>query len=474
MAISPEIPAARSKRKLCEKGGAGLGQPLHSLSLSDTMGIELSGRTTARYVIVMQPPAEDFLQACGALAPLQLEVEHAERGELARWTTALPFALIGRDARADLRLDDKQVSRRHAYLQIVAGRCWWVDLNSRTGTYPDGDVTVSEETDHTASVRQRLRFGPLLGRRRISIGPFTIRLAGGGSADEDDSTGLTNPLIRGADDLSPSPRRILEFVGTEQQRTWMVDRPLALIGRAAFCKVQLHSPLVSRTHCALVNTPAGLWVVDLLSKGTCVNGTAVRWAQLEQEDELHIDPFRISVRTLAPSTLPTIPNGQEVVPSVQSLVPSALGVPSNGNERLLLPLMKQFTSMQQQMFEQFQQTLLMMAQMFGKLNREQMVHVRQELKQIHELKRQIQALQANGTRSTPAEAPEQPEMPLPPIMSPPPANGTKAFAAAHTATDQPAARTEGEVHMWLAQRLTALQQERQTRWQRLLTLLTGK
>ena len=45
-----------------------------------------------------------------------------------------PFAVIGRDERADVILDDPRVSRRHVYLQAVAGQVFWVDLESRTGT----------------------------------------------------------------------------------------------------------------------------------------------------------------------------------------------------------------------------------------------------------------------------------------------------------------------------------------------------
>ena len=77
---------------------------------------------------------KSFLSACGLADSLQLVVESqsAEEGELR--LLHQPFAVIGRDPRADMVLDHAQVSRRHVYLQIVDGRAFWVDLESRTGT----------------------------------------------------------------------------------------------------------------------------------------------------------------------------------------------------------------------------------------------------------------------------------------------------------------------------------------------------
>ena len=57
-------------------------------------------------------------------------------------------------------LDHWQVSRRHAYLQLIEGRYYCVDLGSRTGTH-GGDATE--------------RSGWLERGRAIQIGPFTVR-----------------------------------------------------------------------------------------------------------------------------------------------------------------------------------------------------------------------------------------------------------------------------------------------------------
>ena len=53
--------------------------------------------------------------------------------------------------------------------------------------------------------------------------------------------------------------------------------------------------------------------------------------------------------------------------------------PSELTESMLVPLVNQFGLMQQQMFDQFQQAMAMMVQMFGTMHREQMEVIRAEL-----------------------------------------------------------------------------------------------
>ena len=78
---------------------------------------------------------KSFLTACGLADSLQLVVESQRAAEGELRLLHQPFALIGRDPRADVILDHAQVSRRHVYLQVVDGRAFWVDLESRTGTH---------------------------------------------------------------------------------------------------------------------------------------------------------------------------------------------------------------------------------------------------------------------------------------------------------------------------------------------------
>ena len=58
-----------------------------------------------------------------------------------------------------------------------------------------------------------------------------------------------------------------------------------------------------------------------------------------------------------------------------------------------MPLVNQFGMMQQQMFDQFQQAIAMMVQMFGEMHRDQMKVIREELDRLHELTDELNAAQ---------------------------------------------------------------------------------
>jgi pSer/pThr/pTyr-binding forkhead associated (FHA) protein len=463
-----------------------------------------------RKPIVKQPSPQQFLEACGVPAPLQVEVERPDQRETIRTTLSLPFALVGRDERADLLLKDARVSLRHTYLQVVAGRLWWVDLDSRRGT-------------HGSQGRQMT--GLLDAGQRLRIAPFHVRLVNGCLPDEAEPLSLRNPLSRDSYDLLSLPRVHLEFrEGTAGPQWWTVDRSLMLVGRASHCKVRLNGLLVSRTHCALLHTAAGLWVIDLLGReGVHVNGTAVRWALLEDADELRIGSFRIRVNSLgaprretpsgrcvetkgAPSATSIVPSRTvvETLPaelgslfsSVVGLAPTSSTVVPTGvetNESALLPFITQFSLMQQQMFEQFQQALTMMVHLFSGLHRDQMQLIRQEMNHLQELTRELQGLPAELARHTsvpprnagaaPSPRPTAPVVPIAPPAAPaplptlprsspprpiPPAEPTSSPLST------PPAQSDADVHAWLSQRLMVLQQERQSRWQKILNVLTGK
>ena len=66
--------------------------------------------------------------------------------------------------------------------------------------------------------------------------------------------------------------------------------------------------------------------------------------------------------------------------------------PSELSESMLVPLVNQFGLMQQQMFDQFQQAMAMMVQMFGTMHREQMEVIRAELDGLRDLTDEFQTL----------------------------------------------------------------------------------
>jgi len=375
-----------------------------------------------------------FLNACGIQDSLKLTVEGPDADQAGIRILQQPFAIIGRDVRADVVLDHSQVSRRHIYLQLIEGRAFWIDLGSRAGT-------------RAGQGFQNL--GWLEAGRTLGIGPYKIRLSIGTPQNHDLSRPFLPreaPFLVRAYSQSPLPEVALEFLnGPSRSTRWPVHRVMSLLGSASGCKLRLSDPSVSRFHASLLRTPAGLWVVDMLGqRGVTVNSVPVRFSRLEDGDVLEIGRYQIRVHSewqsrdtgnpsqgsRPPSTLrlPTnepnrsqlpdwaagamgfapgseSPQGAEIPLLTQPLAPSssmaiipserafpATPGQSDSTDSMLVPLVNQFGLMQQQMFDQFQQAMSMLVQMFGKMHRDQMDVIRAELDRLHELTDELQSL----------------------------------------------------------------------------------
>jgi pSer/pThr/pTyr-binding forkhead associated (FHA) protein len=382
---------------------------------------------------------KSFLNACGIKDSLRITVEGpGSRGGESRQFPQ-PFAVIGRDDRADVILENPQVSRRHVYLQAVGGWLFWVDLESRTGTRAEAGLQKS---------------GWLAGRGFIGVGPYVIRrpttVSGGDPALGE--LPRDTPLAAQAFGREPLPNVALEFLnGPSQSMRWPMHRVMSLIGSAKGCKFRLTDPSVSAFHASLLRTPAGLWVVDLRgNRSITVNAVPVRSSLLADGDVLGIGRYRIriqcrdydqgsegvaadavrgtAVRAISrrnPGGLPqrSLPGqaggaiGSQPGPGSPSGLAPSFPIPVVAaasrievvsaeatlsgrqaqpelSESVLMPLVSQFSLMQQQMFDQFQQAMGMLVQMFGTMHREQMAVIREELDRLHQLSQELQELKA--------------------------------------------------------------------------------
>jgi pSer/pThr/pTyr-binding forkhead associated (FHA) protein len=401
---------------------------------------------------------KSFLAACGIEDSFQFAVENQDATESRLRLLYQPFAVIGRDLRADVVLDHADVSRRHVYLQAIEGRVFWIDLESRTGTRNESESQ---------------RFGWLEGGRTLSVGPYVIRRFVGDSQSVEkrhrSDLPRNTPLVARPSAHATQSEVALEFLnGPSQLMLKPAHRILSLIGSASGCKFRLTDSSVSRFHGSLLQTPAGLWIVDLLGqKGITVNDVPVRCSRLVDGDIVRIGRYQIRIRCRprvqesakglldlghvafvpkaarqsrtplslnsfgwSPITTPVSSeaavNGQELpalsietspISSNVDLVPShsmLLGSSrqSEPTESLLVPLVNQFGMMQQQMFDQFQQAMAMMVKMFGTMHRDQMEVIRAELDRLHELTDEFHALKnefAERTREKPQLKPRESE-----------------------------------------------------------------
>jgi pSer/pThr/pTyr-binding forkhead associated (FHA) protein len=409
---------------------------------------------------------KSFLAACGIEDSFQFAVENQNATESKLRLLYQPFAVIGRDLRADVVLDHADVSRRHVYLQAVEGRVFWIDLESRTGTRGE---------------RESQRFGWLEGGRTFGVGPYVIRrfVGDGQTLDRINRSDLPRdtPLVARAHAHAAQSEVTLEFLnGPSQSMFKPVHRVLSLIGSAGGCKFRLTDSSVSRFHSSLLQTSAGLWIVDLLGqKGIAINDVPVRSSRLVDGDIVRIGRYQIRIRcrppvqrsepgsldlgraafvprqthqrrapidlkltnwvpVMAPSRPDSLDRQESAplpiqaisLPSKVDLVPSNPILPVNLTqseltESMLVPLVNQFGLMQQQMFDQFQQAMSMMVQMFGTMHRDQMEVIRAELDQLRELTDEFHALKnelASRTQNESGTISRGPEFNLPGINRP--------------------------------------------------------
>src|SRR6516162_7466422 len=222
-----------------------------------------------------------FAAACGASAPIELLIERISGEVITRGSVGRPCALVGREPYCKIVLSDPTVSSRHAVLQVIGGRLFVADLDSRSGTRwadrtrPDG--WMDPDTP-------------------IQVGPFRLRLAAPVSDRPIPFESSYHPLRTGP--LPEGfPRVAIEFrTGKAAVNRWDVNRTLTLIGRARSCKINLTSDEVSLFHGYFLLTLDGVWVVDLYGRGGIqVNGQSVRIARLDHGDEVRIARFVLGV-----------------------------------------------------------------------------------------------------------------------------------------------------------------------------------
>ncbi len=380
-----------------------------------------------------------------------------------------PFIFVGRDRANDVCLDDPAVSERHAYLQLLGGNVYCVDLGSRTGLVWDNGPSPS---------------GWLQGNQSLRIGPYALRVESAAPQGQSANSDSFDPWAFSSFRLPPD-QVVLEFVNGKPGSQWVMNRMLALVGRAGDCAIRLKAPGVADYHCSLLRTPRGLWAVGLDAvDGIYVNGRDVRWATLSEGDELAVGKVRIRVRQF----IGAVPNPSEWTPNRLAQPTGSMAAPVVLPDEVVMPLLSQFTALQRQMFDQFQQAIYMMVEMFKKMEREQTELIRKEVDRIHDITEELRLLQMEiGHRGiTPALATrESPAASMPrreattgtdkskPVASPAAAPTVRNEPAAVSGEPPASSEVEQEIQTWLYDQISMLQREREGRLKRLVNFLSG-
>jgi len=399
-----------------------------------------------------------FREACGASGPLRLEWDDWETGQPVRRDFERPVVLVGRSPRADLVLDHPLVGRRHAYLQLVEGRLFGIDLGSREGLRWGGVPRHGGWVDRS---------------RPVQVGVTTIRVVGGdGGGDRGPGPA---PTSRRYESRGSLPSAVLELGGRgEELRRLPLDRVLTLVGGSDRCHVRLPGPGISRVVCGLLRTPVGVWAVDLLSsRGIALNGVVCREARLEDGDVLRVGTLavRLTYGGLASPPrpdAPALPAGSVSGPGpdrpgVGTLLPALFDRPDVFfSEAALRPLLEATEPSPDVASSPFGQALFLLIRLLGDMHRDHLKLVREELEQIRRINHEMTETRAGLPRPAPGTGAE--------VVT---AGCAAEYGSAEPgpAAPQPRLVDPEAVQSLVGERLAAWEQERRSRWQKVIELL---
>jgi len=440
-----------------------------------------------------------FLYACGSTTGPRLAIQG---GDHIVYALSQACVLIGRSPLCDIRLDHPDVSPRHAYLQMIEGRLACFDLGTPHG-FRCGNANGVRFTwmDHDVG---------------IGIGPFVIR-----RVDHIHSAQAYPP---------PDPQQIsytreivfLEsFDETGSQYLRHITHAITLIGRDSLCRVRLPDVSISWFHCSLVCTPHGVWVVDLMSRGgLIVNGIPTRYTPLHDGDELVLGDFRCFIRypnrprgscevatntnplerihdTIADAPFygPSVPYAsltKELLPVAEVLNPmdsdlfSLLGpYKTDTPYPPIMMLVERFGQMQQQMLEQFHETMMLMMVNVGKAHHAEIHHVREEVERLRDLSQELLALKEHLSRPPSSHGPEHAGMHGSDSGARSVRSDTGLLPSAHVPLSAPIKQDTPEIRssrlpvaespedplVQVTRRIAQIRDEQRTHWQKILDLI---
>ncbi len=376
-----------------------------------------------------------------------------------------PFGLVGRTADSNIAIDDRDVSGRHAYLHLDARGVYVVDLVTRTGTRINGNGRMVGW----------LRPGDWIevAGRRIEL----LRVRLGGAAIE--------PAPCDADMLCDHGQDTLVNVTLEPRRSndspWVLGSELVFLGWSASCGIQIKDTAVARTHCALVRSARGAYLVDLCGRQTWVEDRLVRGAAvLSDGDLITLGSTQFTAR-IEPSSSPTETLPQIIPrPAANSLVPlvghienptsHALAtfqngplpihpdlVPAEAQTALLAWMMGTIQGGQGEILRRQGEFQLAITEVLRQIQQDNATLVNAQLQRIENIDREIVALRAELERRN-----ARPQTPPPPNVAP-----LKIDRPHHDA-----AQPEAKATTWLLQRVSQLEDENRSAWKDLLGRLT--
>ena len=204
---------------------------------------------------------------------------------------------VGRASESDIILDDPEISRSHAKLQMRAEGVWVVDLGSGNGTYIDGQRITS----HLWKPGQILRLGTVQCELNRGASPAPAlgqhRAKPNGAARELDTVGRALGSKQGPADVLRIAWRLKTPLEADKEHAITIATGKSLtIGRDRKSDIVLDHPTVSRRHARIEMRPDGARVRDLKSEnGIIIDGKRISEAHWSVGQRLEIGDFAFSL-----------------------------------------------------------------------------------------------------------------------------------------------------------------------------------
>lgn len=356
---------------------------------------------------------------------ITLEFRNGKRAK-DRWTVNRLLTPIGRSPECKIRLTAEDIAGYHCGLVLTSEGAWVVDLSGR-------GVVVNGE---------RMRVSPLRHGAELWIGRFLI--------------GVHYPAIS-----NPSPAAKSENLTSSNLS--QEASPAGETTRSASSSVSRPTP----------EDEVELGVVPTSDSGSGFPSSHIMadafrlWSNANAINGPVSNPILVSGSGPTPPVIPIPPIGS---PSRFVSTPGSFGdLFSSESEPpdAVAQLLRQLGEIHDQMFAQFQQSLVLMVQLFGCLRKDQLPSMQRELARIQELNNELAQLQSEVARRA-AEVDGSPTSPRTPLPRVAPTPLPEASAALSSSPDSTA------LHHWVLDRINTLQREQKTQWQSIVGMFSGK
>lgn len=379
-----------------------------------------------------------------------------------------PFAVIGRIAGVDVRIDDHAVSARHAYLHLDHRGLFTVDLATRTGTRV-GDEGRSAGWLQVGEVIE-------IAGHRIELVDLQITSP---QPDQPPPPSDTTAPRESADPLADAGSaplvRVTLHPNHEPQTPLLLNSELVFLGRSAACGVRVEGASASRTHCVLVRTATAAYAVDLIGRGTWLNGHPLQGAaRIADGDalmigaarfECHVEPAPTSTTLEHAPSVPATVWPTELLPTGPPPLPPGL-IPPESQAALLAWMMNLIQASHNEMVRrqgEFQRDL---ARLVAQIHRDNSHVLNKHLERVESIHHELSALRDEiRHRFGPTEPPARP-------VAAPTLNTPKLPPLQITPTNPP--DNPATAAAWLIHRVNQLDQENRSSWKDLLSRISGR